>query len=66
MDKRLSYGRIVGRKVKIVKTGEIGICDYYDRYERVFYILLESNKSKYNVDGSTRCISCIREDFEVM
>lgn len=60
MDKRLSYGRIVGRKVKIVETGEIGICDYYDRYERVFYILLESNKSKYNVDGST---CCIRERF---
>lgn len=63
MDKRLAFGRIVGKKVKFKETNEIGVCDYYDRVEKCFYVLLESRKSKCNPEGS---LCCEREDFEVL
>ena len=63
MDKRLSFGRIVGKKVMMKRSKEIGICDYYDKYEKVFYILLKSYENKFNPSGS--CV-CEREDFEVI
>lgn len=62
-DKRLAFGRIVDRQVKMLKTSEIGQCKYYDRIEHVFLIALESKKSRYNPDG---IIYCARESFIVL
>ena len=63
MDKRLAFGRIVGRQVRMTETGEIGTCEYYDKYEQTFGVALKSYENKYNPDG---ICTCIRESFEVM
>ena len=62
MDKRLAFGRIVGRQVRMKDSGEIGVCEFWDRVEKVFQVTLESYKSKFNPDGFC---TCLREDFEV-
>ena len=63
MDKRLAFGRIVEKQVRMKESGEIGVCEFWDRVEKVFHVSLESYKSKFNPDGI--CI-CIRDDFEVI
>lgn len=60
---RLSFGRIVGRKVKMRETGEIGKCEFYDKIEHVFLISLESKKNSYNPDG---ILYCERGDFDII
>lgn len=61
--KRLAFGRIVGRTVKMLNSGEVGVCEFYDNIEHVFFISLESKKNSYNPNG---IIYCERDDFEVM
>lgn len=63
MDKRLAFGRIVGRKVRMIRTGEIGTCEYWDKVEKVFMISLESFKSRFNPEG---ICTTIRDSFEVL
>lgn len=63
MDKRLAYGRIVGKYVCMSETGEVGICEYWDRVEKVFLVSLDSYKSRYNPDG---ICYCTREDFSIV
>ena len=63
MDKRLSFGRIVGKMVRMVDTGEIGLCVYYSKIEKEFQVELDSFKNKHNPAGI--CF-CIRDDFEVI
>ncbi len=63
MDKRLSFGRIVGKMVRMVETGEVGTCVFYDKIEKNFLVELESYKNKYNPDG---ICYCDRADFTVI
>ena len=44
-------------------SGEIGVCEFWDRIEKVFQVSLESYRSKLNPGG---ICTCIREDFEIM
>ncbi len=63
MDKRLAFGRIVGRQVQMKETGEIGICEFYDRVEHAFSVSLKSYENKYNPDG---ICTCDRDSFTVV
>lgn len=63
MDKRLAFDRIVGRQVQMKETGEIGICEFYDRVEHVFSVSLKSCENKYNPDG---ICTCDRDSFTVV
>lgn len=63
MDKQLAFGRIVGRKVQMKESGEIGTCKFFDRKEHVFLISLESYKNDYNPDG---ICTCERDAFEII
>lgn len=63
MDKRLAFGRIVGRKVGMIESGEIGTCEYWDRVEKTFAISLESFRNKFNPDG---ICTCGRDSFEII
>lgn len=63
MDKRLAFGRIVGKLVRMKETGETGTCEFYDRCEHVFLIALKSYENEYNPDG---ICTCDRDAFEVM
>lgn len=63
MDKRLAFGRIVGKKIRMKTTNEIGVCEYYDRVDRVFLVALTSKVSRCNPDG---ICYCDREDFVVL
>lgn len=60
---RLSFGRIVGRTVKMLNSGEVGVCEFYDNIEHVFLISLESKKNSYNPDG---ILYCERGDFDII
>lgn len=62
-DKRLAFGRIVGKEVRMKESGEIGMCEYYDKIERVFLISLPSKISKFNADGTCYCD---RDSFVVL
>ena len=63
VDKRLAFGRIVGKLVRMKETGETGTCEFYDRCEHVFLIALKSYENEYNPDG---ICTCDRDAFEVM
>lgn len=63
MDKRLAFGRIVGRQVRMKVSGEIGVCEYYDKYEHTFGVSLKSYENKFNPDG---ICTCDRDAFEVI
>lgn len=62
-DKRLSFGRIVGQKVRMKRTGEVGVCEFYDRAEHEFLIALKSYENKYNPEG---ICACGRDAFELI
>ena len=55
MDKRLAFGRIVGKEVRMKETGEVGTCEFWDRVEKVFLVSLESKVSEFNPDGTCYC-----------
>lgn len=63
MDKRLAFGRIVGRQVRMKRDGEIGTCEFYDRVEHVFLVALKSCENKYNPDG---ICTCGRDSFTIV
>lgn len=63
MDKRLAFGRIVGRKVQMKETGETGTCEFYDWCEHVFLVSLKSYENECNPDG---ICTCDRDAFEVL
>lgn len=63
VDKRLAFGRIVGKNVRMKETGEVGTCEFWDRVEKVLLVSLESKVSEFNPDGTCYCE---REDFEVL
>ena len=65
-DKRLSYGKIVGKQVRMcegIHNGEIGICEYWDNIEKTFGVSLESCENKFNPDG---ICTCDRDSFEIL
>lgn len=62
-DKRLAFGRIVGKKVKMVQENVIAEVMCYDKCEHTFAVCAKEYKSYRNEDG---IIWCAREDFVVM